>query len=140
MTRVAVALLVFASALGLARADEKALKELEGTYKLALAERDGKVADKEFTDKALVTIKGDVFELAMGDDKKVAKFKVGGDLKQLTIDLSPADGPEKGKTFAGIYKVEKGEVTLAFSEKGDRPKEFKSDNEAVLLKLKKVEK
>jgi len=140
MTRVAVVLLVFASALGLARADEKALKELEGTYKLALAERDGKVADKELTDKALVTIKGDVFELAMGDDKKVAKFKVGGDLKQLTIDLSPADGPEKGKTFAGIYKVEKGEVTLAFSEKGDRPKEFKSDNEAVLLKLKKVEK
>ena len=140
MTRVAVALLVFASALCLARADEKALKELEGTYKLAHAERDGKVADKELTDKALVTIKGDVFELAMGDDKKVAKFEVGGDLKQLTIDLSPAYGPEKGKTFAGIYKVEKGEVTLAFSEKGDRPKEFKSDYEAVLLKLKKVEK
>lgn len=140
MIRVAVALFVFAGALGLARADEKALKELEGTYKLALAERDGKSADKELTDKAVVTIKGDVFELAMGDDKKVAKLKVGGDLKQLTVDLSPTDGPEKGKTFAGIYKVEKGEVTLAFSEKGDRPKEFKSDNEAVLLKLKRVEK
>lgn len=140
MTRTAVALLVFAGSLGLARADEKALKELEGTYKLALAERDGKSADKDLTDKAVVTIKGDEFALTMGDDKKVAKIKVGGDLKQLTIDLSPTDGPEKGKTFAGIYKVEKGEITLAFSEKGDRPKEFKSDNEAVLLKLKKSEK
>jgi uncharacterized protein (TIGR03067 family) len=140
MTRVAVALFVFASAMGLARADDKALKELEGTYKLALAERDGKSADKELTDKAVVVIKGELFEMAMGDDKKVAKIKVGGDLKQLTIDLSPTDGPEKGKTFAGIYKLEKGELTLAFSEKGDRPKEFKSDNEAVLLKLKKVEK
>ena len=37
-------------------------------------------------------------------------------------------------------KIEKGEVVLAFSEKGDRPKEFKSDNEAILLRLKKVEK
>jgi uncharacterized protein (TIGR03067 family) len=140
MTRVAVALFVLAGSLALARADEKALKELEGTYKLALAERDGKVADKELTDKATVTIKGDEFALAMGDDKKVAKIKVGGDLKQLTIDLSPTDGQDKGKTFAGIYKIEKGEITLAFSEKGDRPKEFKSDNEAVLLKLKKAEK
>jgi len=78
MTRVAVVLLVFASALGLARADEKALKELEGTYKLALAERDGKVADKELTDKALVTIKGDVFELAMGDDKKAQNLTLLG--------------------------------------------------------------
>ncbi len=51
-----------------------------------------------------------------------------------------ADGEAKGKTFPGIYKLEKGELTLVFTEKGDRPKEFKSDDEVMLLKLKKVEK
>lgn len=141
MTRVAVALgALFVSALGSARADEKALKELEGTYKIVLAERDGKPADKELTDRATVTIKGDEFALTFGpDDKKVAKIKLA-EGKPPAIDFAPADGPEKGKTFPGIYKIEKGEVTLAFSEKGDRPKEFKSDGEAVLLKLKRAEK
>ena len=54
--------------------------------------------------------------------------------------LSPSDGAEKGKTFPGIYKLEKGELTLAFTEKADRPKEFKSDEDVILMKLKKSEK
>ena len=44
------------------------------------------------------------------------------------------------RTFPGIYKIEKGELTLTFTEKGDRPKEFKVDGEAMLLKMKKEEK
>jgi uncharacterized protein (TIGR03067 family) len=142
MTRFAAAfaLLTF-SLVGLARADEKALKELEGTYKLISAERDGKSAEKAAIDTITVTIKGDEFVMAFSaDDKKVAKIKATSAPKLSTLELTPQDGPEKGKTFPGIYKFEKGELILAFSEKGDRPKEFKSDNEAILLKLKKVEK
>lgn len=142
MTRFAAALAFLALALTpLARADEKALKELEGTYKLTHAERDGKVAEKELIDTVTVTIKGDEFVMTFSpEDKKTAKIKATADPKLATIELSPQDGPEKGKTFPGIYAIEKGEVTLAFSEKGERPKEFKSDNEAILLRLKKVEK
>jgi uncharacterized protein (TIGR03067 family) len=139
-TLLGFALLTFALA-GPARADEKALKELEGTYKLVLAERDGKPAEKASIETVTVTIKGDEFVMTFSaDDKKTAKIKATADPKLSTIELSPQDGPEKGKTFPGIYKIEKGEVTLAFSEKGERPKEFKSDNEAILLRLKKVEK
>lgn len=142
MTRHAAPLALLAVALaGLARADEKAPKELEGTYKLVQAERDGKQAEKALTDAVTVTIKGDEFTMVFSpDDKKTAKIKLTPDAKPAKIDLSPQDGPEKGKTFPGIYKVEKGELTLAFSEKGERPKEFKSDNEAILLRLKKAEK
>lgn len=147
MTRFAVALvLVLGAAAGLARADDKepkdkGLKDLEGTYKLILAEKDGKMAEKGLTDTVVVVIKGDELTMSFSaEDKKVAKIKVTPDPKLSNIDLTPQDGTEKGKTFPGIYKLEKGELTLAFSEKGDRPKEFKSDNEAVLLKLKKVEK
>ena len=142
MTRSAVALALLAFSLaGLARADEKALKELEGTYKILVAERDGKQAEKAFTDTVTVTFKGNEFVMAFGaDDKKVAKVTATADPKLSTIDLVPQDGAEKGKTFPGIYKLEKGELTLAFSEKGDRPKEFKSENETTFLRLKKVEK
>jgi uncharacterized protein (TIGR03067 family) len=142
MKRHAAALALLALSLaGLARADEKGLKELEGTYKIVSAERDGKSAEKALTDAVTVTIKGDEFTMTFSpDDKKVAKIKVTPDAKPAKIELSPQDGPEKGKTFPGIYKVEKGELTLAFSEKGDRPKEFKSENEAILLRLKKADK
>ena len=143
MTRFALAApALILALLGTAAADEKAaLKELEGTYKIVSAERGGKPAPKELTDTASVVIKGDELTITFGaDDKKVAKIKVGGDAKFATIDLSPADGTEKGKTFPGIYKLDKGELTLVFTEKTDRPKEFKSDDEAVLMKLKKSEK
>jgi uncharacterized protein (TIGR03067 family) len=121
--------------------DEKGLKELEGTYKLVHAERDGKAAEKALVEAVTVTIKGDEFIMSFSaDDKKVSKIKVAPDAKLSTIELVPQDGTEKGKTFPGIYKLDKSELTLAFSEKGDRPKEFKSDNEAILLRLKKVEK
>ena len=147
MTRLVAALAFLALTLtGLSGADEKepkdkGLKDLEGTYKLVVAEKDGKAAEKGLTDTVTVTIKGDEFTMTFSpEDKKVAKIKVTPDAKLSTIDISPQDGTEKGKTFPGIYKIEKGEVVLVFSEKGDRPKEFKSDNEAILLRLKKVEK
>lgn len=132
---------------GARSADDKGLKELEGTYKITAAEKGGKAAPKELTDTATVMIKGDELTIAFGaDDKKVAKIKVGADAKPATIDLSPTDGAEKGKTFPGIYKLEKGELTLLFTEKADRPKllptddGYKADDDAILLKLKKSEK
>ena len=121
--------------------DDKGLKELEGTYKIIHAEKDGKAAEKALIDTVTVTIKGDEFVMSFSaDDKKVSKIKVTPDAKTPTIELVPQDGLDKGKTFPGIYKLDKTELTLAFSEKGERPKELKSDNDAILLRLKKVEK
>ncbi|QEG26074.1 hypothetical protein GobsT_08090 [Gemmata obscuriglobus] len=147
MKHLVLAFAVLVLALTTAAADEKGLKELEGTYKVTAAEKGGKAAPKELTDTATVTIKGDELVMAFGpDDKKVAKVKLGAADKLATIDLVPNDGPEKGKTFPGIYKLEKGELTLVFTEKGDRPKlfptddSFKADEDVIVLKLKKAEK
>jgi uncharacterized protein (TIGR03067 family) len=143
MTRFAVALVLVSGGL-VGAADDPAPKGgLDGTYKLISAERDGKLAPKELVETVTVVFKGDEFTLSTSpDDKKVAKLKIASDSKPLaTIDIVPADGEYKGMTLLGIYKLEKGELTIAYNEKGDRPKEFKSDSESViLLKLKKVEK
>lgn len=121
---------------------DKGLKELEGAYRIVSAERVGKVAAKETIDPVRITIKGDEFTLNLGGDEKKARIKVDATKTPHTIDISPADGPERGKTFPGIVKVEKGEVTLAYVEKdkAERPKDFKAEGEVVVLKLKKDEK
>lgn len=154
MTRFATAALLglTVALAGLTRADEKekdkpkdkepekGLKELEGTYKVIAAERDGKLAEKGLIETVNVVFKGDEFTLSRSpDDKMVAKIKVTPDAKLSTIDFAPQDGEFKGKTLPGIYKFEKNELIIVYSEKGDRPKEFKSDD-AILMRLKKAEK
>ncbi len=141
MKRFAVAGGLMAAAFaGVVYAQDKALKELEGTYKVTALEKAGKPAPKELTDTLKVTIKGDELLIKIGDEEKKAKIKVDGSKTPGTIDITPSEGPEKGKTFPGIYKAEKGELTLVFTEKGDRPKEFKSEGDAMLVKMKKDEK
>jgi uncharacterized protein (TIGR03067 family) len=142
---VAVFAILAVSLGGLVRADEKEkekdAKELDGTYKIASAEQNGKFAEKATIDTVTVTIKGNEFVLSSApDDKKVSKIKLTPDAKLALIDFMPQDGELKGKTIPGIYKLEKGELTVAMNESGERPKEFKSDNGVIVLKLKKVEK
>jgi len=143
MKRFAVAgnLLLTAFA-GVVLADEKALKELEGTYAVTRAEKNGKVLEKAKLDTLKIAIAGDVLTITYdkkGDKQELkAKIKVDANPTPRTIDIMPADGDAKGKTFPGIYKVEKGEVTLVYTEEGDRPKEFKAENAAMLLQMKKA--
>ena len=115
------------------------LKVLEGTYSVALLEKDGKPAEKQIKDNVKFVFQGDVLTIQIKDEAKKAKIKVDAVKTPHTIDITPTDGTEKGKTFPGIYKAEKGEVTLAFTEKpnADRPKNFKSDENTVLVKLEK---
>lgn len=132
--------LMVAAFAGVVFAQDKAVKELEGTYKVTALEKGGKPAPKELADSLKVTIKGEEFLIKVGDEEKKAKFKVDSTKTPNTIDITPSEGPEKGKTFPGILKIEKGEVTVVFTEKGDRPKEFKSEGDVMLLKMKKDEK
>ena len=132
--------LMLAAFVGIVVADEKALKELEGTYTVTVLQKGGKDAPKELTDTLKVNIKGEDFVLMVGTDEKKAKIKVDSSKTPHEIDITPSDGPEKGKTFPGIYKADKGEVTIVFTEKGARPKELKSEGDTMLVKMKKDEK
>jgi uncharacterized protein (TIGR03067 family) len=132
--------LLAAAFTGVVLAQDKALKELEGTYRVTSMEKSGKTAPKELTESVKVSFKGEELLIKVGDEEKKAKVAVDASKTPNTIDITPADGPEKGKTFPGIYKFDKGELTLAFTEKGDRPKDFKVEGEVILMKMKKDEK
>ena len=138
MKRFAVAgVLSAVSLVAFVRADDKTLKELEGTYKAVAMTKDGKDAPDEFVGAVTVKIAADELTFTIKEKSFPAKIKVDPTKKPATIDIAPSDGPEKGKTFLGIYKVEKGELVLAFAEKGERPAEFKGDGDAVLVRLKR---
>jgi uncharacterized protein (TIGR03067 family) len=141
MKRFAVAGTILVAAFaGVVIAQDKLLKELEGTYKVTSLEKGGMPLPKDKAESLKIAIKGDEFVIGIDGDEKKAKIKVDGSKTPSTIDITPAEGPEKGKTFLGIVKADKGEVTIAFSEKGDRPKEFKSEGDVMLLKMKKEDK
>ncbi len=129
-------LLTFAGAIV---ADEKDLQELEGTYSVTSLQFGGKILPKEDAQKTKVRFKGDMLSIIIGGQEKTTQIKVDTSKKPHTIDLTPNEGPDKGKTYLGIYKIEKGELTLVFIKSGERPKEFTSENEVTLLKLKKEE-
>jgi len=57
-------------------ADDKALKELEGTYKAAAIMKDGEEAKMDFRDSVSVKIAGDELTFHIKDKSYPAKIKV----------------------------------------------------------------
>lgn len=142
MIRLLVAGPLLAFALGgvVLADDAKALKELEGTYKVTGGAKGGVEIPETLRADMAVKISGETITISVKGNPFPAKIKIDPSKKPAHIDINPTEGAEKGKTFPGIYAVEKGELTLAWSEKGDRPKDFKGEGDALVLKLKKDEK
>jgi uncharacterized protein (TIGR03067 family) len=63
--------------------------------------------------------------------------------KPPTIDMVPADGPEKGMTMKGVYSLEKGELKICMAQAGkDRPTALssKAGDDTMMIVLKKADK
>lgn len=118
------------------------LKELAGTYKVLSMKQDGTDAPADAVAAVKgVTITADgTFTVELGKDKKAATVKVDDKAKPATIDFSPQDGPEKGKTFPGIFTFEKGKLTIAMTETATRPADFKGGKDQMVIVLEKEKK
>ena len=141
MKSLAVLALTFAVGPLLRADDDSPLKPLEGTYSATAVSKGGKDVPEEFRKELGCMIAGDQLTFTVKGKEMPAKVaKIDAKAKPATIDLAPTDGPEKGKTFLGIYSYQDGELTLAFTEKGDRPTDFTGAHDATVVKLKKVAK
>jgi uncharacterized protein (TIGR03067 family) len=113
--------------------DKKGATPLEGEWTALTWRRGDAEIGKDKVATELV-VKKDTYEYPTGINKisKKGTFKV--DEKKGTIDFTPDDGPAKGKTLLGIYKVDGDMLTLCFTVAGmARPTELKSGERTTVL-------
>jgi uncharacterized protein (TIGR03067 family) len=138
MTRFAFAGVVFAAGLTAPlAADEATLKTLAGSYTVVGMLKDGKDAPADLLKEMRAKIEKDEITFTVKGKEFPAKLKVDPVKSPAHLDLAPSEGPEKGRTFPGLYKLEKGELVLAFTEKADRPTDFKGGADILVVRLKK---
>ena len=120
------ALLSIASLVG---AEDKPASELDGTYELKEFTENGKGSDEK-RDILSIVFKDGTMTVKSQTREDVAKFTLDSTKKPAQIDFKPTTG--EAKTTLGVWKVEKGELTLVFSKNGARPVDFKGTGEGVI--------
>lgn len=138
--RIASAAVLFAVFVATAAAADEPLAELAGNWKAVSLTRDAKAEPADVVQTVSLKIAKDELTFSAKGKEFPAKIKVDAKAKPAAIDISPTAGSENGRTFPGIYKVENGELVIAFVERGERPSEFKAAPGVLLVRLKKEEK
>lgn len=104
---VLLAGLAFTSSLTIA---EEA-KQLEGTWKIVSALRNGK--ESEEVKKHRIVFGRDTFRILLGEQVVYeGTYSVDESKKPATIDFVHTGGADKGKTWLGIFQLEKGMLTI----------------------------
>ena len=127
MLRTSLAALLALAAF--ARAEEKPATELDGTYELKEFFENGKASDEK-GQTSTVTFKDGLMTVKLTMREDVARFTLDAAAKPAAIDLKTTTG--EAKTTLGIWKVERGELTVVFSKHGPRPADFRGTGEGVV--------
>jgi uncharacterized protein (TIGR03067 family) len=142
MTRYVTAAVLFAAAAGAVLAADPD-KTLDGSYTVKKLTKGGMDAPDEVVKgfKSFV-IKDGTIEFQIMDRTEKGKFVTDAKQKPAHIDLTPSTGPDADKTRKGIYKLEKGVLTICLNHDGERPKDFdeKGDGVATIVLEKKDDK
>ena len=113
-------------------AAKKDVKKLQGKWQAVELQVQGKKAPPEQVKKFRIVIKGDEITFNPDGGNRKSKFKVDPSKSPKTMDMTPLDGPRKGKTILGIYSREKGQLKICIpnspnkSDITKRPTEFKT--------------
>lgn len=129
LTLTAAAMLLAADA----GAGDKKGDKLEGHWIGTSYKRgEGEVPKEKIMTELVITKDGYEFPVGINRISKKGSYKL--DAAKGTIDFTPDDGPAKGKTLPGIYKVEGDTLTLCFRSAGmERPKELKTTDRNTVL-------
>jgi uncharacterized protein (TIGR03067 family) len=120
------------------------LKELEGAWRVVALEIAGKKVSEDEKKVMGWTFRGTTLLLSGPGKKTRCAVKVDPGQNPRHIDVTALEGPSEGKTVRGIYKLDKGRLTICMRDdwntgKG-RPKAFTTDaeNSLALATLERV--
>jgi uncharacterized protein (TIGR03067 family) len=95
---------------------EKAIKadleKLQGTYKMASLEVDGKSVPEDKLKSSTLTIKGDKYIVKVNGQTYETQMSLDPEKKPKTIDMKFLDGANKDKSALGIYKIDGDTFTM----------------------------
>ena len=132
----------FAIAFLVAAGPEDDAQKLQGTWVMVRGETDGQALPPETVKSARLVIEGNRHTVTVGNDKMVGTHHLDSTTKPKSIDTRDTEGPFKGMTLHGIYRLRGDEFTVCFAGPDKRrPKKFTTEaSEAVLLHTWKKEK
>jgi uncharacterized protein (TIGR03067 family) len=106
-------------------AARKELKKMQGTWVMVSGEDGGERLPEGTVKNGRLTIAGDRHTVHVGEVTIVGTHKVDPGKEPKEIDTTDTEGPFKGKTTLGIYKLDGDQFTVCFAPPDkDRPKEF----------------
>jgi uncharacterized protein (TIGR03067 family) len=109
--------------------------KLQGTWSIISVEIDGKALAMDKLKDARLAIHGTQYSFALEKTRLELAFNLDATKSPKAIDLRVMDGPDKGKVYHGIYKLEKGQYTICrTTEPGkDRPTAFATRADSGLM-------
>ena len=130
---VSVVMALAISNVGVGRDDQtvkQERKKYEGTWRVTALQVDGNQASADDAKKITVVNSADGTWSIRVEGKEVAKgtSEIDPTKKPKTINFTPSEGSEKGKTSQGIYELETDRRKLCYAPSGkERPTEFRSN-------------
>lgn len=125
--------------------EAKELKLLGGEWRAVKVEIGGQEIPADQVAKRRITIVDDLLAEVRnpnGGARHEVKISLSPGKSPKEIDITPLDGPDKDKTFPGIYKLDGDQLTiclpLAGGESAERPKKFEADKTNGLTVLERV--
>jgi uncharacterized protein (TIGR03067 family) len=104
------------------------LKELNGVWLPDHATLGGKEMPKEVLKTIKLELADGKYTTTTADGQDKGDFKVDAAANPKSMDIEGTDGPNKGKKFPCIYKLNGDELTICYDLSGkSRPAEFKSE-------------
>jgi uncharacterized protein (TIGR03067 family) len=120
---VGFALVAGATAGDAARKDRD---QLQGTWEVVAAERDGKPLDRIKGGKLAISGQNFTIQTASGAELK-GDYRLDPGKKPKAMDLTHTEGALRDKTWQAIYQLDGEELKICYAETGsgkDRPTEF----------------
>ena len=100
---------------------------IDGTWLPSMAEFGGKILDDVWRNHHKLEVKDGKYEVTSGKILDQSTFKLNPAAKPKELDITGIEGPNKGKTFLGIYERDGDTLRICYDLGGkDRPTEFKT--------------
>jgi uncharacterized protein (TIGR03067 family) len=107
------------------KAVEKEIAKWQGAWKPVSMQHDGELSPPEKLKPIKLTVEGATYHFQNGDFNERGTYKFDPDQNPKALDIVVGEGPDKGKVYLVIYKVEGDRLTICLESAGkNRPQQF----------------